>query len=223
MELLGLCLRRIQVGPEPRTPVQHFGRAMLFLIVIIQNYGGYFAPPPFLHVVTDRLARLQRRFNAIAEQYAAGTLPEPTIAGIGPARAPRPTRGASPIDPIRRLPTRFAWLRQFIQVTVQPRSSIEDFMASPDCHAMLEAAPQLGRVLRPLCHMLGIPRPAVLTPPPRLQSEPAPPNLPSTQPTRTAGGKAGAGVPTIPPPPNPWKTNCYTHHLWGRVRPPKFA
>jgi hypothetical protein len=59
---------------------------------------------------------------------------------------------------------------------------VQTFLADPEAAALLEAAPQAGRILRPLCRMLAIPLPDHLRrpkpspePPPAVADTASPP------------------------------------------------
>ena len=66
-----------------------------------------------------------------------------------------------------RLPTANAWLVRLVQPTVQFAGQIETIIARPEIQELLAAAPQAGRIFRPLYRMLGIPLPPSLRLPAR--------------------------------------------------------
>ena len=70
-------------------------------------------------------------------------------------RTPRPDR----------LPTRFAWLLRLVPEVACPRSQFCHLLSDPEIAALLAAAPQLGRILRALCRMLGIKLLPTMVPP----------------------------------------------------------
>ena len=124
-----------------------------------------------------RLGRMASRFESLFAKWQAGALPKPRKPRANPPRTRRPTP---------RLPQRRAWLLAepeiFRLAAAACRSRLEHLFTDPAMAAFLQAAPQAGRILRPLCHMLGITAapdlPAVLALPPPPRFRPAPPPTP---------------------------------------------
>ena len=117
------------------------------------------ARTPFLLLAWTRLGRAATRFQSLFTRWQSGTLPAPIKPRAGQPRAAR----ARPYFPAGR-----AWLAGSTDHHVRGRASqLEHLLAHPDMLAFLAAAPQAGRILRPLCHMLGIDPPAMLRLPPR--------------------------------------------------------
>ena len=120
---------------------------------------------------STRLARLFARYKA-----ATPSKPRPPCPG-------RTTR--SPAAP--RLPTRKSWIVGMVGYTAAGHASqLNHLLARPDFAAFLAATPQAGRLLRPLCHILGIPTPpAIARPKParKPRTPPAPPP-PQAEPPR---------------------------------------
>jgi hypothetical protein len=130
------------------------------------------------------MARLRRRFASLAERQLAGTLPAlrplpaaPPEAAAHPA-APRPAAPRPP-NPLPRKPgwlLREAW--EPCHLNAQ-RSRLQAFLADPELAALAAVAPQVGRLLRPLCRMLNEPVPHAFALPkrprrPRAQAAPKP-------------------------------------------------
>ncbi len=133
-----------------------------------------------------RLRRLLARFAALVAAVEAGRFP---AAGRTTAAASRPR----PAAPAIRLPGGSGWLLRLAPAleTRLGRAQLESLLADPELGALLAQAPQAGRILRPLCHMLRI------EPPPSLRL-PRRPRRPG--PFRQHGGRgkrrrnpAGAG------------------------------
>jgi len=104
----------------------------------------------FLSFLWLRLHRLNNRFAALYARWKNGTLPKPG--------APRPgrTREARPAPAIR-LPQARLWLIKDTQAAAGGASLLRHWIATnPEFQEFLEAAPQLRRMLNPLCHALGI-------------------------------------------------------------------
>jgi hypothetical protein len=95
-------------------------------------------------------------------RYPARRTPRPAVT---PRRPPSPP--AFPTEP--------AWLIRLIPETAVSAVHLRAMLADPDIPALLEAAPQLRRALRPLCRMLDVslprrPTPAQPEPPPEATS-----------------------------------------------------
>ena len=104
-----------------------------------------------------RIGRMTRRFEALFTRWQAGKLPKPRPSRAGQPRTPR--------APSPRLPRGRTWVVAQIGYHAAGRASqLQHLLADPDMAEFLHAAPQAGRLLRPLCHILGI------DPPPPLKS-----------------------------------------------------
>ena len=143
------------------------------------------APPPLpaetWGLLYYRLNRMAARFTALFHRWRTGTLP-----------APRPTQTGRPYTPrpVLRLPSACGWVNHRIPASAACTGQLEALLHDPELPEFLAAAPQAGRILRPLCHALGLPEPAWLKlparpklqlPSPRLRREPE--GGPHTQPT----------------------------------------
>ena len=185
-ELLLHCLRQTQPNPPPSTAAGRFAHALALLRSIIVNFGMANGPAgPFINALTQRLSRLAARFADLSRKFEAGTLPplRPTarLTKRSPAAVARPPAVTAAVTAA--FPSGFAWLQRWIPLTSYPRGMIEQVLADPDLPEFLAAAPQAGRVLRPLCHMLGIaPPPAVACPKPSARPRPNTPAAPRPAP-----------------------------------------
>lgn len=125
--------------------------------------------------------------------------------------------------PLPRLPRAFGWFIRLIPGVASYRSQLYHLLGEPEIGTLLSAAPQLGRMLRPLCLMLAIkptpdlhplvssilrrpPRPRRRGLPPSHEPEPAtvarclgPP--PAQTPANRTPAKARLGPPHPPPDP----------------------
>ncbi len=87
-----------------------------------------------------------------------------------------------------------SWLRGMLGWEAAYGSELQYLLKLPEMHALIRAAPQVGRLLRPLCRMLGVvPDPAILPPPPKRTRRTAP-----SAPDRRIGPDPAAPVPTEP-------------------------
>ena len=132
------------------------------------------ARTPVLLLAWTRIGRAAARLQSLFARWKANTLPAPRPSRAGQPRQPRP----KPYFPAGR-----AWLAGQTDHHVRGRASqLQHLLAHPDMPAFLAAAPQAGRILRPLCHMLGITMPAILHLPPAPPS-PKPAKPPRPKPT----------------------------------------
>ncbi len=136
----------------------------------------------FLLRIWTRLSRTATRFERLYQRWRDGTLPRPRL------RGPRQRATSPATPPARRLPAGKAWvLRAVRHHNANAAASRLQYLLgnAPELAAFLAAAPQAGRLLRPLCRMLGIGAPdvpaVVLTPPPRTAAPRVVPNEPSPQ------------------------------------------
>jgi len=157
------------------------------LAIILGNLAALVArallrhPVHVVHIVPlwNYIGRTARRFTRTLDRLAAGTLR---------ARTPCPNRKAATSAAPRKLrgyPTTHAWLRATLAHEANAYGSqLSDLLDQPETRALLAAAPQAARLLRPICRMLGIqpdavrrpPRPAAPRPPRPAKAEP--PRLP---------------------------------------------
>jgi hypothetical protein len=173
-------------------------------------------PTPLIVAVYARLININRRFQALMVQIRAGTLRAPRVRGPQEAarrRARRAERAAMDPPPPRPpphrelplaygpmapLPRDFGYVIRLVPWHARPLADqMRILLARPEMAEIIAATPRLQRVLRPLCHMLGIetealvPPPAPAPPPPPAEVEGAvrhperscetPPGLPATQ------------------------------------------
>ena len=148
------------------------------------------------------IGRTSTRLARLFARYQAATLAQSTLAK---PRLPRPGR-TTPRPATPRLPTRKSWIVATVGYTAAGHASqLNHLLARPDFAEFIAAAPQAGRLLRPLCHMLGI------APPPAL-ARPKPPRKPRTPP-------APAPKPAAPPSPPILRYGKYPIAAARRYRP----
>ena len=114
---------------------------------------------PLFALVHRHLVHLVLRLDRLAQRWQAGGLPAPrpsraanTRSNAAPSAAPAATR------PLR-LPDCPSWLIRLVQPTAQFSGQVMAIIDDPQTRALFAAAPQAGRILRPLCRMLGLPQP----------------------------------------------------------------
>jgi len=156
---------------------------LLCRMVAARIAGGRLAGP-LIVLICSRLRRMAARFAAHAAR--AGT-PSPRRRNRGAAK-PRPASAPKPPA----LPRRVAWLLRLVPETAAGASQLQHLLAGPEMAALVAAAPHTGRVLRPLCRMLGVRPPAFLALPPPVRPVP---------PARAATARVAAPAGPSPSPP----------------------
>jgi hypothetical protein len=149
--------------------------------------------------VWNRVRVLGERLIALAERARSGRLRARAVRrDTSPRPSPQsgegevhevggPTRAASV------LPREFGWIRGLVPETAQFAGVLSWLLRDPEMAALVGKTPQAGRILRPLCHLLGVKAPVFLRrgyvpadPPPHL----APGSVPGG-----SGPGTGAGLP----------------------------
>jgi len=131
---------------------------------------------PVLALAYYYLKRTASRLERLIARWQAGTLiPRHPAARASRAPAPAPSLAETgPRTPKLRLPSGKFWLIRLVQPTAQLYPQLEQLVASPEMAELLAAAPQAGRILRPLFRMYGLPMPEILHLPP-VPRRPRPP------------------------------------------------
>ena len=120
-----------------------------------------------LHLRLGRLGRLAARFAALFARWQANTLPIPR------ARTPRPSTPRPSTPPpsspsnYQRLPASRGCINLRIPEAAPCGGMIHILLQEPELPRFLAAAPQAGRLLRPLLRALGLDAPDCLKLPPR--------------------------------------------------------
>ena len=132
----------------PATPTQAFAGLIDGLCRAVARSGaaGLLGGPLAL-LIWSRLRRLAAQVAALAARIDAGR--HRRYPSRRPAR-PAPRRRAP-----RVLPHSRAWLLRLVPEAASGGSQLRHLLAEPEMAALLEAAPQMRRLLRPLCHMRG--------------------------------------------------------------------
>jgi len=163
----------------PQSPAERFARIVASMLALV---GARVARPgkpglagPLTLAIAIRLQRMRNRIARFAARWQAGTLtpPRPRIRPAVP-RCRNATPG--PWDHLPKLPRGRLWLTRLVPGIVFGASQLRALLDEPEMAAMLRAAPQIGRTLRPFWHMLsGDPLPPLLQrpePPPPRPAEP---------------------------------------------------
>ena len=123
----------------------------------------------------DRPARADA---APARALPPAPAPAPTLAptlapALGPEAAPPAPHAPAPAAPGKpRLPRRYAWVVRMFRGAAIGLSQMEHLLRDPEMIALLASNPKLGRILRPLCWMLGV-HASLMPAPPRRWRKPA--------------------------------------------------
>jgi len=177
------------VPPPPnQTPAARFALIIEALCrAIAARSARHRLAGPILLLLWSRLRRTAARFARLAARIDAGL---PPVARHRPA-APRPPR----VRPKPRLPEGFAWVVRLVPEAACSASQLQHLLEDPQVAALIEAAPPMGRLLRPLCRMLGVrPPPGLTPPPPPVRCAPSRPHaLPSVRRRPPGRGRPSRG------------------------------
>jgi hypothetical protein len=156
-----------------RRYLPHIEELCAFIARVAARYPSL---SPLLGLVWNRLRRTVARLDRLAARWHNNTLhPRPHR-----VRTPSPPPAIPPADACR-TPQTHAWLIRLHQPMAQLAPRIQLMLDDPEMLALCAAAPQAGRLLRPLCRMFGLQPPAQLRLPPRPRPPPkpkAPPRAP---------------------------------------------
>ncbi|MBV8094379.1 MAG: hypothetical protein JO110_14375 [Acetobacteraceae bacterium] len=127
-----------------------------------------------LFLAWTRLGRLASRFESLVAAVRSGGLSSVRATREGSAADLELPRLEGLPQPFR-LPSGFGWLLPLVPGSAAYAGQVEHLLADPEMAALLAGAPQAGRILRPLCRMLGIrPGPELLPPAPTPPPSPVP-------------------------------------------------
>ncbi len=154
--------RPIWAGPEQRWIIAPHGDLPLL-------------PGPVWTLLWLRLHRLNNRLTRLYERWQTNTLAKPRKTTQRPktARQPPPqipelpAPGMPLVDAPTRLPQGRGWITRRIPESGPSAGRLHDLLQNPHTQDFVQAAPQAARLLRPLCHALGVDQPAWLKLPPR--------------------------------------------------------
>ncbi len=156
--------RPIWAGPEQRWIMAPHGDLPLL-------------PGPIWTLLWFRLERTANRVRRLYERWQQGTLPKPRPKTARPKATQRPappqipefpgTAGMSLVDAPPRLPRGRGWITRRIPEAGPSAGALHDLLQQADTRDFVQAAPQAARLLRPLCHALGLDQPSWLKLPPR--------------------------------------------------------
>ncbi len=156
--------RPIWAGPEQRWIIAPHGDLPIL-------------PGPIWTLLCLRLQRLNNRLTRLYDRWQTNTLPTPRPTTTRPdsvrhSRAPEriqsmPMAGAELVEAPARLPRARGWITRRIPEAGPSAGWLEHLLQQPHTQDFVQAAPQVARLLRPLCHALGVDQPDWLKLPPR--------------------------------------------------------
>jgi hypothetical protein len=213
---------------EPtKSLTDRFARFIERLCAVIGVYGGVFPwAGPLVAAAQGRVRRFGERFALLAARASGGKI---RVRRKGAARGPDAARRRPPI-----LSATMAWLMEAVGAAFHCAEAFNRLLDDPEMAHLVAAAPQAGRILRPLCRMLRVKRPAYLRPPRRAPAqgevsrtgplgEPLPNPHPEPPPQGAQGGRendAAAGRPPQPwPPPAPPRSQAEEEAIRYAARP----
>jgi hypothetical protein len=160
------------------------------------------------------LLHMTKRYERLVARFLEGRLRPYSPRPYRPrTKWPEPVRkpGEEP-KPKVTLPRTFGWILKYVPGAAVYRDQLRDILADPVMIQFLTAAPQAGRLLRPLCRTLGVPLTAELLPKPK-------PNPATTPPGEQAPGEPTQSDPQPGRAKKPDPTASDTHAgdpLWAR-------
>ncbi|MBV8456538.1 MAG: hypothetical protein JO122_07975 [Acetobacteraceae bacterium] len=110
---------------------------------------------PLLFLAWTRLRRLAVRFEALVADFRAGRLPAARSVRGAPENLPQ-LPNLPGLPPPYRAPRESGWLLRLAPEAAAFAGQVEHLLADPEMKALLAGSPQAGRMLGPLCRMLGI-------------------------------------------------------------------
>jgi len=176
----------MQMEPAPSL-ADRFARFIERLCAMIGVYAAVFPwAEPLVAAAQARVRRLGERFAVLCARAGAGRRRARRAVAQNPdAGRPRPSI-VSPTMP---------WLMRAVGAAVHCAEPLNRLLDDPEMAELVAAAPQAARILRPLCRMLGVKRPAYLRTARRTGAPAAmPPERDSVQPG--AASTAHPGSPT---------------------------
>ena len=151
------------------TFASYFALAVDTILKVLWREGYARGPQALVTLTYNRIRRLERRFNALVAMWRAGRLP--AVRAV--VRLPTPHPGPPPQGGREKkgwaFPRGVAWVVRLLVPVTGPQCVGTLCLAwdDPEMAEFFAAAPQVGRILRPLAHMIGAPLPAWLRLPKR--------------------------------------------------------
>jgi len=154
--------------------------------IAAQSAGGRLAGP-LICLIWSRLRRLSIRVATLLARIRPGAPPRPTRAQTQPSPVRRhpapqsPPPPPAPPSPLARpacLPRRVGWLVRLVPASAPSGSQLQHLLSDPEMAALVAASPEMRRLLRGLCRMLGVRLPPAPLPAPEAPPAAVPPAIP---------------------------------------------
>jgi hypothetical protein len=128
-----------------------------------------FIAQPLLLLIWNRIMGMARRFASLAERVRTGRLSHTAPARSRNASPPPAGAAEQPrVAPAEVLPRHFRWLVNMLPEAETFGADLCWLLQRLETEELIFAAPQVGRILRPLCRMLGVEPTAALRLPVRV-------------------------------------------------------
>ena len=119
-----------------------------------KHAAARFIDRAMLLLIWNRLMGMARRFTNIATRVRTGTLVVPVRQASAPVEVEVVVRPW--VAPGDKLPTHFRWLVNMVPEAEPIAGDVVWLMLRVEVRKLIFEAPQLGRILRPLCKALGV-------------------------------------------------------------------
>ena len=195
--------------PLPELATDRFALIVTALIGYVRTKIRAGVEWALFNAAQAHVRRIRNRFAALVVKYRAGTLPAPRPKRPPPAIEPpdgsepdESEQKPKPVRPVSLLPRNFAWLCGIVpQWAAGCGGQVLHLLDEPEMRDLIAAAPQAGRLLRPLLWMTGRHCPDFLALPPRVRAprhlSPADPSD-ADQPVPAADPIAACDTPAAP-------------------------
>ena len=173
---------------------ERFARFIARLCAVIGVYGAVFPwSRPLVAAAQARVRRLGERFASLCARASAGKF---HARRRGAARGPDVAARERPAI----LPATLRWLMQAVGAAFHCAEPLKRLLDDPAMAELVATAPQAGTILRPLCRMVGVKRPAYLRAA-RRAAAPAEAPLAGGEQTPDPGPQANLPAPVVVPSP----------------------
>ena len=125
--------------------------------VVSKHAAARFIDKAMLLLIWNRLMRMAKQFTNVATRVRTGTLVVRERVASAVEEGPVEEVAARPwVAPGDKLPTHFRWLVNMVPEAEPFAGDVVWLMLRVEVRRLIFEAPQLGRILRPLCKALGV-------------------------------------------------------------------
>jgi hypothetical protein len=162
-----LCSYNMEDTPPPRIldPAVLFEFLIGTLCGVVEIVGPrHRLTAAVMGLIWRRVRQLGDRFAKLVERVRAGGFcDELPVRGRVASARPEGTEAVWPRRALGKLRQHFGWIVHLLRETKQSKNSLYWVLARPEFKELIAAAPlHFGRILRPLCRMLGVEMPIPL-------------------------------------------------------------